>query len=58
MESETTRRERDHVGGGGGGGGGGEDEAGVGRVGAGCPEAGQLREEGGMLSLPTQSPLT
>lgn len=50
---------RDHV-----GRGGGvvvvvkEDEAGVGRVGAGCPESWAAEEEGGMLSLPTQSPLT
>lgn len=60
MESETTRREGPR-------GAGGvvvvvvvvkEDEAGVGRVGAGCPESWAAEEEGGMLSLPTQSPLT
>lgn len=56
MESETIRREGPR-------GAGGvvvvkEDEAGVGRVGAGCPESWAAEEEGGMLSLPTQSPLT
>lgn len=58
MESETIRREGPR-----GAGWGGvvvvkEDEAGVGRVGAGCPESWAAEEEGGMLSLPTQSPLT
>ena len=35
-----------------------EDGAGVGRGGASCPESWAAEEGGGMLSLPTQSPLT
>lgn len=52
MESETIRREGPR------GGGVKEGREGAGRVGAGCPESRAAEEEGGMLNLPTQSPLT